>query len=161
MRNYPAKRTPRDNALRFFRVGRTQVRDLRRLKLCQLGFPAQDPKRNTKRREHNTYLTDWLTTQSLCRHQRGKLGKCERVHTYSRTADAESVVLNFAKVLTYSRVLLYTLEIEEKEDRTEQGWGGKGKGPGGRMRRMQMPCQLRKRWMANHDWGWRGKAIGE
>ena len=30
--------------------------------------------------------------------------------TYSRTADAESVVLNFANVLTYSRVLLYTLK---------------------------------------------------
>lgn len=29
---------------------------------------------------------------------------------YSRTADAESVVLNFANVLTYSRVLLYTLK---------------------------------------------------
>ena len=30
---------------------------------------------------------------------------------YSLTADAESVVLNFANVLTYSRVLLYTLKI--------------------------------------------------
>jgi hypothetical protein len=34
---------------------------------------------------------------------------------YSRTADAESVVLNLAKVLTYSRVLLYTLREETKE----------------------------------------------
>jgi hypothetical protein len=51
----------------------------------------------------------------------------ERVHTYSRTADAESVVLNFAKVLTYSKVLLYTLRERggerEKKDRTEQGTG--------------------------------------
>jgi len=31
------------------------------------------------------------------------------VAAYSRTALAESVVLNFAKVLTYSSVLLYTL----------------------------------------------------
>ena len=30
---------------------------------------------------------------------------------HSLTADAESVVLNFANVLTYSRVLLYTLKI--------------------------------------------------
>ena len=35
---------------------------------------------------------------------------------YSRTADAESVVLNFAKVLTYSRVLLYTLKEERKRE---------------------------------------------
>jgi hypothetical protein len=50
MKNHAAKRIPGDDALRFFRVGRTQVCDLRRLKLCQLGFPAQDPKKkkNTK-----------------------------------------------------------------------------------------------------------------
>jgi hypothetical protein len=36
--------TPGDDAFRFLRVGRTQVRDLRRLELCQLRFPAQDPK---------------------------------------------------------------------------------------------------------------------
>ena len=36
---------PGDDTLRFLRVGRTQVRDLRRLKLGQLRFPAQDPKR--------------------------------------------------------------------------------------------------------------------
>lgn len=46
---------PGDDALRFLRVGRTQVRDLRRLKLCQLGFPAQDPKR--RRDVNNTYLS--------------------------------------------------------------------------------------------------------
>jgi hypothetical protein len=48
------------------------------------------------------------------------------MESYSRTADAESVVLNFAKVLTYSSVLLYTLEREEREEerRTEHGWGG-------------------------------------
>jgi hypothetical protein len=33
---------------------------------------------------------------------------------YSLTADAESVVLNFAKVFTYSRVLLYTLKEARK-----------------------------------------------
>jgi hypothetical protein len=35
---------------------------------------------------------------------------------YSRTADAESVVLNLAKVLTYSRVLLYTLREGKESD---------------------------------------------
>ncbi len=34
---------------------------------------------------------------------------------YSRTADAESVVLNFANVLTYSRALLYTLREKKGE----------------------------------------------
>ena len=54
--------------------------------------------------------------------------------SYSRTADAESVVLNFAKVLTYSRVLLYTLREREREGerRTEQNRGGRGKGSGGK-----------------------------
>lgn len=42
---------------------------------------------------------------------------------YSRTADAESVVLNFANVLTYSRVLLYTL----KEGRAGGDISGKKK----------------------------------
>jgi hypothetical protein len=61
MKNHAAKRIPGDDALRFFRVGRTQVCDLRRLKLCQLGFPAQDPKKNKIRNDVNTthvYLTD-------------------------------------------------------------------------------------------------------
>jgi len=40
---------------------------------------------------------------------------------YSRTADAESVVLNFAKVLTYSSVLLYTLRAERKTGGREEG----------------------------------------
>jgi hypothetical protein len=46
---------------------------------------------------------------------------------YSRTADAESVVLNFAKVLTYSRVLLYTLR-ERRKGRDGTGVGGVGIG---------------------------------
>ena len=44
MKNRAARRIPGDDALRFLRVGRTQVRDLRRLKLGQLRFPSQDPK---------------------------------------------------------------------------------------------------------------------
>jgi len=52
------------------------------------------------------------------------------METYSRTADAESVVLNFANVLTYSRVLLYTLERERRremrERRAGQNRGGEG-----------------------------------
>lgn len=44
-------------------------------------------------------------------------GNGEDERAYSRTADAESVVLNFANVLTYSRVLLYTLK---------EGRGGAG-----------------------------------
>jgi hypothetical protein len=65
------------------------------------------------------------------------------------------VVLNFAKVLTYSRVLLYTLEREEKEgekkDRTGD-WEGQ----------VVMKRHVStKSWMAMHDWGWRGKVIGE
>ncbi len=41
---------PRDDALRFLRVRRTQVRDLCRLKLGQFWFPAQDPNNTAKRR---------------------------------------------------------------------------------------------------------------
>jgi hypothetical protein len=37
------------------------------------------------------------------------------------------VVLNFAKVLTYSRVLLYTLrEREEREEKNGRGKGARG-----------------------------------
>lgn len=106
------KPTPGDDALRFLRVGRTQVRDLRRLELCQLRFPAQDPKKirrgggviNTRVSLFDT--VPWSSSP------------------YSRTADAESVVLNFAKVLTYSRVLLYTL----REVRRKKGVGGVDRG---------------------------------
>ena len=48
--------TPGDDTLRFLRVGRTQVCDLRCLKLCQLRFPAQDPK--NIRDEHTCILSD-------------------------------------------------------------------------------------------------------
>jgi hypothetical protein len=43
---------------------------------------------------------------------------------YSLTADAESVVLNFAKVLTYSRVLLYTLKEARKKGGRKEGRRG-------------------------------------
>ena len=49
MKHNATKRIPGDDALRFLRVSRTQVRDLRRLKLGQLGFPAQDPKKDEKK----------------------------------------------------------------------------------------------------------------
>jgi hypothetical protein len=58
---------------------------------------------------------------------------------YSRTADAESVVLNFAKVLTYSRVLLYTLRERQRDRETEErrkrrtGW-----------ERVMISCQYEK-----------------
>lgn len=82
------------------------------------------------------------------KHQRGKTGKWRGV-TYSRTADAESVVLNFAKVLTYSRVLLYTLrEGEEREEKN-----GRGRGPAGVKVNDAMSVSMR-RWMAKNDWGW-------
>lgn len=45
--------------------------------------------------------------------------------TYSRTALAESVVLNFAKALTYSSVLLYTLHDEYIRGRTQYNLKGK------------------------------------
>jgi hypothetical protein len=62
------------------------------------------------------------TTQ--CRAKKNTHGGKERkgsgvLLTYSRTADAESVVLNFAKVLTYSRVLLYTLLREGRGEREQ------------------------------------------
>ena len=102
---------PGDDALRFLRVGRTQVRDLRRLKLGQLRFPAQDPKKRKKGRDeqHIVAIDD---------------GRSKTEVSYSRTADAESVVLNFAKVLTYSRVLLYTLRERESEGQNRIGVGG-------------------------------------
>jgi len=57
-------------------------------------------------------------------------GSGEGERAYSRTADAESVVLNFANVLTYSRVLLYTLKegregagiSAKKRERDCHGW---------------------------------------
>jgi hypothetical protein len=68
--NHVAKRIPRDDALRFFRVGRTQVRDLRRLKLRQLGFPAQDPtkkKLKHRRGKGEEMECPYILSDSRCR----------------------------------------------------------------------------------------------
>jgi hypothetical protein len=67
---------------------------------------------------------------------------------YSRTADAESVVLNFAKVLTYSRVLLYTLS-ERKKGKDEREREGRRGGESG-LRRKTMSAREGKE--AKHGW---------
>ena len=68
MKNHAARRIPGDDALRFLRVGRTQVRDLCRLKLCQLGFPAQDPKYEGVMKSAKTLAENGdLLSDSRCR----------------------------------------------------------------------------------------------
>ena len=84
---------PRNDTFRLLRVRGAQIRDLCRLKLGQCRFTAQ----------RSGVKCDKIKTETWTRR-----------NTHSRTALAESVVLNLPNVFTYSRVLLYTLRSCEK-----------------------------------------------
>jgi hypothetical protein len=76
--------TPGNNTFGFLCICRTEVGNLSSFKLCQSGLPPQCPSR---------------TNIEMCQELVGNT-------THSRTALAESVVLNFVNVFTYSSVLL-------------------------------------------------------
>jgi hypothetical protein len=85
---------PGNDTLSFFRICRTEVCYLSSFELCKCRLPS-------KRSKKEMNPQDEVSARIL----QTQIGK----ETHSRTALAESVVLNLAKVFTYSRVLLYTL----------------------------------------------------
>ena len=83
---------PGNNTLSFFRICRTEVCYLSSFELCKGRLPSKRSK------EMNRMI---ITLRSF---------NLSSLKTHSWTALAESVVLNLAKVFTYSRVLLYALQ---------------------------------------------------
>ena len=93
----PVSNAPGYDTLRFLRVGGTQICDLCCFKLRQLWLSSQNP------------VTQGGGSLSTFQSGKARGDRHRRKISHSRTADAESVVLNLANVLTYSKVLLYTL----------------------------------------------------